>query len=80
MRYNPDVQKLIDIEAAGENNWLRIFCKDSEVFEAWPDCLTYTTIGGDEDVDAMLFIRRNGTGYTVAGVDIDHFEVLEPKT
>ena len=77
MRYNPNTQKLFDIEDAGENNWLRIYCKNREVFEALPDCLTYTTIGDDEDVDAMRFIRRDGTGYAVAGVSIDRFEVLE---
>ncbi|HIS84001.1 MAG TPA: hypothetical protein IAB50_00330 [Candidatus Faecivicinus avistercoris] len=80
MRYNPNTQKLFDIEDAGENNWLRIYCKNGEVFEALPDCLTYTTIGDDEDVDAMLFRLRDGSYREIAGVGIGHFEVLEPRT
>lgn len=79
MNYNPDVQKLIDIESAGANNWFRIYCKNGKVFEAWPDCWTYVTIGDDEDVDAMLFVQRDGTLKEVGGVEIDRFEVLEPR-
>ena len=83
MNYNPDTQKLVDIEDAGQSNWVRIYCKDGEVFEAWPDCMTYTTLGDDDDDDddviAISFIRRSGRRYTVAAVDIDRFEVLEPR-
>ncbi len=79
MKYNPDTQKLVDIEKAGEDHWIRVYCKDGEVFEAIPDCMTYVTIGDDEDVDAMSFILRDGSGYDVGGVEIDRFEVLEPR-
>ena len=27
MKYNPDTQKLLDIEGAGKKGWLRIYCK-----------------------------------------------------
>ena len=79
MNYNPDVQKLIAIDGVGSNYWLRIHCTDGEVFEGYADCWTYTTIGDDEDVDAIRFIRRDGTGYAVAGAEIDYFEVLEER-
>lgn len=79
MKFNPGVQKLIAIDEIGRNYWLRIHCTDGEVFEGYADCWTYTTIGDDEDVSAIRFIRRDGTGYPVAGVEIDHFEVLGPR-
>ena len=79
MMYNPDTQKLVDIERAGEKNWLRIHCKDGEVFEAYPDFWSHITVGDDEDVDAIAFMCRDGTGYVVAGAEIDHFEVLEER-
>lgn len=76
---NSDSQRLADIERNGDGHWLRIYCKDGEIFEAYADCWTYTEFDGDEDADAMHFIRRNGGGYTVAGAEIDHFEVLEER-
>lgn len=79
MKFNPDIQKLIDIDKIGRGYWLKIYCTDGEVFEGYADCWTYTTIGDDEDVNAMRFIRRDGSGYAVAGVEIDRFEVLEPR-
>ena len=86
-KLNQDSQKLQDLfeQTRVSKHWARIYCKKDSVFhgrgfEGYADCWTYTTIGDDEDVDAMRFIRRDGTGYTVAGVDIDHFEVLEPRT
>lgn len=79
MKFNSDIQKLIDIDEIGSGYWLKIYCTDGEVFEGYADCWTYTTIGDDEDVDAMRFIQRDGSGYAVAGVEIDHFEVLEPR-
>ena len=79
MKFNPDIQKLIDIDKIGRGYWLKIYCTDGEVFEGYADCWTYTTIGDDEDVNAMRFIRRDGSGYAVAGVEIDRFEVLEPS-
>ena len=79
MKFNTDTQKLVDIEKAGAKNWLRIYCKDGETFEAFPDCWSYITIGDDEDVDAIAFICRDGAGYVVGGVEIDRFEVLEAR-
>ena len=79
MTFNPDIQKLIDIDKIGRGYWPKVYCTDGEVFEGYADCWTYTTIGDDEDVNAMRFIRRDGSGYAVAGVDIDRFEVLEPR-
>ena len=79
MTFNPDIQKLIDIDKIGRGYWLKVYCTDGEVFEGYADCWTYTTIGDDEDVNAMRFIRRDGSGYAVAGVEIDRFEVLEPR-
>lgn len=79
IKCRPEIQMLYDVEDAGEDHWLRIYCKFGEVFEAYADCMTTTTIGDDEDVDAMLFVRRDGNWYVVAGVDIDHFEILEPR-
>lgn len=74
---NPDTQKLINIEEQGGGHWLRIYCKDGEVFEGYSYCRTWTPFGDDEDADAMSFTLRDGTGYTVAGAEIDRFEVLE---
>lgn len=79
IRWNADTQKLVDIETSGKNHWLRIFCKDGEIFDAYVDCETYVTIGDDEDVDALSFTKRDGSGYDVAGVEIDRFEVLEKR-
>lgn len=79
MKFNPDTQKLIDIEDTGGEYWLRIFLKGGDVVEGCPDCLTYVTIGDDEDVDAMSFNLRDGTGLDIAGMQIDHFEILEKR-
>lgn len=78
---NPDSQKLQDLIAQTRfsPHWARVYCKDGAIFEGDADCWTYTAIGGDEDVDALRFVLRDGRGYTVAGVDIDRFEVLEPR-
>lgn len=76
-KFNPDTQKLVDIETQGAGHWVRIYCKDGEVFEGYSYCRTWTPFGDDEDADAMSFTLRDGTGYTVAGAEIDRFEVLE---
>ena len=80
-KLNTDCQKLQDLfeQTRESKHWARIYCTDGEVFEGYADCWTYTTIGDDEDVNAMRFIRRDGSGYAVAGVEIDRFEVLEPR-
>lgn len=79
--FNPDTQILLDIfdQTRTSPHWARIFCRDGEVFEGHADCMTYDSIDDDDDVDALRFILRNGKGYTVAGIDIDHFEILEPR-
>ena len=83
MKYNPDTQKLFDIAKVGKSNWIRVYCKDGEVFEAWPDCFTYVPTEEDNDDDydlpALLFKMRNGRYCEVAGVEIDRFEILEPR-
>lgn len=83
MKYNPDTQKLVDIAKVGKSNWVRVYCKDGDVFEAWPDCFTYVPTEEDNDDDydlpALLFKMRNGRYCEVAGVEIDRFEVLEPR-
>ncbi len=83
MKYNPDTQKLVDIAKVGKSNWVRVYCKDGDVFEAWPDCFTYVPADEDnddaDDLDALLFALRDGSYREVAGVDIDRFEVLEPR-
>lgn len=76
---NPDTQKLVNIEEQGDGHWLRIHCKDGEIFEGFSYCRTWTPFGDDEDADAMSFTLRDGSGYTVAGAEIDHFEVLEER-
>lgn len=77
--YAPSTQILIDIESASEKNWVKVNCKDGRKIEAYADCFTLDTIGDDEDVDALLMILRDGTYYTVAGVDIESFEILEER-
>lgn len=80
-KLNPDCQKLQDLfeQTRESKHWARIYCKNGEVFEAYADCWTYVTIGDDEDVDAMLFVKRDGTLEEVGGVEIDRFEILEPR-
>lgn len=79
--FNSDTQILQDIfeQTRTAPHWARIFCKDGETFEGYADCMTYDAIGDDEDVDALRFILRDGRGYTVAGVAIDRFEILESR-
>ena len=83
MQYGPNAQKLYAIEDAGATNWVRIYCKDGDVFEALPDCITFVPTEEDNDDDydlpALLFKMRNGKYCEVAAVDIDRFEVLEPR-
>lgn len=79
MKYNPDVQKLVDIDNVGRNYWLRIHCTDGEVFEGYADCWTYLTAEDDEDVDAMLFCLRDGGYREIAGTEIEQFEILERR-
>lgn len=80
-KLNPDSQKLQDLfeQTRESKHWARIYCKDGTAFEAYADCWTYVTIGDDEDVDAMLFCLRDGSYREAAGVQIDHFEVLEER-
>lgn len=75
-KLNRDAQILADIQDSSKGRWVRIYCKDGEVFEGYVDCWTWTTFGDDEDADALAFVRRDGAHYTVAGAEIDHFEVL----
>lgn len=78
-KYRPEIQLLFDIEVAGENNWLRIYCRNGLVFEGYPECSTYVTVDEDEDVDALSFVLRKGMGRDIGGIEIDHFEILEPR-
>lgn len=86
-KFNPDTQKLVDIETQGAGHWVRIYCKDGEVFEGYARYWTTTEVDDDEDADALSFVRRDQDSftsggiesYTVAGVEIDRFEVLEKR-
>ena len=79
--FNSDTQILHDIfeQTRTEPHWARVFCKDGEIFEGYADCMTYDTVDDDDDVDALRFILRDGRGYTVAGTEIDRFEILESR-
>lgn len=78
-KLNPDSQKLADIERYGAGRIVRIYMNTGDTFEGYPLFWTYATIGEDEDVDAMAVKANDGTCRVIAGVEIDHFEVLEDQ-
>ena len=85
MQYNPDTQKLMDIVAAATGKpprWIRVHLKDGKSFDGFPEFLTWVEDPKDEDhdLDALSFdVRGKSIGRDVAGVEIDHFEILEPR-
>lgn len=77
--YTPSTQILFDIESASEKNWVRIYCKDGKVIEAYANFFTYETVGNDEDTDALVLKLRNNTNYVIIGDDVKSFEILEKR-
>ena len=78
-KLNRDAQMLADIQDNSKGKWVRVFLKNGSTFEGYVSCWTWTTVGDDEDADALLFVQRNGDLTEAAGVEIESFEVLEAR-
>lgn len=78
-KLNRDAQILADIQDGSEGRWVRVYRKDGTAFEGYVSCWTWTTVGDDEDADALLFVQRDNSLIEAAGAEIDRFEVLETR-
>lgn len=78
-KLNRDAQILADIQDGSEGRWVRVYRKDGTEFEGYVSCWTWTTVGDDEDADALLFVQRDNSLMEAAGAEIDRFEVLETR-
>lgn len=78
-KLNRDAQILADIQDNSKGRWVCVYLKDGTAFEGYADCWTWTTVGDDEDADALLFVQRDGSLMEAAGAEIDRFEVLEER-
>ncbi len=76
---NANTQKLADVQDAGRGKWMHIYLNDGTSFEGYVSCWTLITADNDEDVDALLFVQRDGALQEVTGAEIERFEVLEEK-
>ena len=64
-------------------HWARITLKDGRIFECF--AVQYTSLPTEEDLDedydldGLSCEDRNGKWFSFAGIDIESYEILEPR-